>query len=283
MIRSALVRSLPFLLAALAASPLAAAGEGGELAVRFALVVGNRGEAPLPDIGEVLSEKLMADYLSQWDPNSDNPEIRRLFALRGLSEVTRQAARLPAAGGELSGTSRVGEQLWRIEVAVRVAAEVATFDVRLWRDGQLVSAPTIAAKLGEKAIVSVAGESSSLLLFVVVEAERWAAGASPEGKEAAGEEVVRPQLVHRVMPDYPKGEGIEPLQGVVVVAMRIGIDGAVHDARVERGLGPAFDAAALAAVREWRFEPAREKGRPVEVEFRVTINFVPDSSRREPR
>jgi TonB family protein len=279
MIRAAAVRSLLVLLT-LAASPLAAAGSAGELAVRFALVVGTRGDAPLPDIGEVLSERLMADYLSQWDPNSDNPEIRRLFALRGLSEVTRQAARLPAEGGELSGTSRVGDQLWRIEVAVHAAHDVATFDVRISRDGELVSAPTVAARLGEKAIVSVAGESSSLLLFVVVEAELWESGAEP-AKAAAAEEIVRPKLVDRVMPDYPRGEGVEPLQGVVVVAMRVGTDGAVRDARVERGLAPAFDEAALAAVRQWRFEPAMEKGRPVEVEFRVTINFVPDSAKRE--
>ena len=278
--RSAVVGSLALLLA-LAASPLAAAGAPGELAVRFALVVGSRGEVPLPDIGEVLSERLMADYLSQWDPNSDNPEIRRLFALRGLSEVTRQAARLPAEGGELSGTARLGEQVWRIEVEVGVANEVATFEVRISRDGQLVSAPTVAAKLGEKAIVSVAGESSSLLLFLVVEAERWPSNEPAAKTDAAADEITRPTLVHRVMPDYPKGEGIEALQGVVVVAMRVGTDGAVRDARVERGLAPAFDEAALAAVREWRFEPAREKGRPVEVEFRVTINFVPDSSKKE--
>jgi TonB family protein len=57
--------------------------------------------------------------------------------------------------------------------------------------------------------------------------------------------------------------------------LRVEIDGHVSDARIERGLGAAFDDAALAAVRQWRFEPARRAGSAVAADYRVTIRFVP--------
>ncbi|MCM2270085.1 MAG: TonB family protein [Thermoanaerobaculia bacterium] len=264
---------VPLLLATVA--PLAADPAAADLAVRFALVVGNRGEAPLPEIGDVLSERLPADYLSQWDPHADNPEIRRIFALRGLSEVARQAARLPADGGELVGSVRVDESLWRIALDVRPRpnATVAVA-VRISRDGELLAAPTVLTSVGERAIVTIAGTTETRLLFLVVQADRWPVAApDPE----TGDEVVPPKRISHVTPDYPASEKAGGVQGLVVVAMRIDTEGRVRDARVERSLGAAFDEAALAAVRQWRFEPARRAGRAVDYDFRVTINFVPAS------
>jgi TonB family protein len=262
------------LLAVVAAVPTSVGAEGGELAVRFALVVGNRGETPLPDSGEVSIGQLPADYLTQWDPQADNPEIRRIFALRGLSEVARQSARLPADGGELVGSVRVGDRLWRVELDVRPRPNgTAALAARISRDGELVAAPTVLASFGERAIVSTASETEAWLLFLVVQADRWPAAAP---KPSAEDEIVQPRRISHVAPEYPASEKASRVQGLVVVAMRIDTEGRVREARIERSLGAAFDEAALAAVRQWRFEPARRAGHPIEVDFRVTINFVPD-------
>jgi len=38
---------------------------------------------------------------------------------------------------------------------------------------------------------------------------------------------------------------------------------------------PLLDAAAITAVRQWRFQPARdEEGHPLRVTFRVPVRFV---------
>lgn len=64
--------------------------------------------------------------------------------------------------------------------------------------------------------------------------------------------------------------------GRVVVSLRIGPDGAVRAARVVQADPPGvFDAAVLAAVRQWQFEPATYRGQPVEVWATLPIEFQP--------
>jgi TonB family protein len=265
------------LLLATLAVPALRAAEDEALAVRLALVVGNRGEAPLPDVGEVLSDELMADYLTQWDPHSDNPEIRRLFALRGLSEVTRQAARLQPAGGTVAGAARIGATRWRIEMDVQRSGRHARFAARIYRDDELLSAPTILSELGEKAIVSTSSEGDPAFLFVVVQADDWSAVQARLPLPAGATEPVasHPRVITKVPPVYPPSEREAGRQGIVVLALRVDRQGTVGDARVVKSLGPAFDEAALTAVRQWRFEPVRRDGRAVDSELNITINFVP--------
>jgi TonB family protein len=263
--------------------PLPAVAGGDEaLAVRLALVVGNRGETPLPKIGEVLSERLLADYLGQWDPGSDNPEIQRLFALHGLSEVTRQAARLQPGGGTLASTARLGDALWRVEVEVsRGEDRSALFGARIYRGDELVSAPKVRSALGQKAIVSTTSEEDAIFLFLVVQAEPWSAvGARlPSTPQPAGAGDDRARVVHKVNPEYPDSERASRRQGVVVIKITIDEQGAVSDARVVRSLAPAFDEAALDAVRQWRFAPPQRDGQPVASELTLTINFVPGDAK----
>jgi TonB family protein len=267
------------------AAPAATAPAGPPLAVRWALVAGNRGEAPLPDIGQVLSDRLMADYLTQWDPHSDNPEILRLFALEGLSEVTRQAARLAPGAGGVAGSARVGEALWRVDLELAPPRD-GTVVVRaaIARDGELVAAPSVGTSLGEKAIVSTRHDDGTFV-FLVVQVDDWAAvqaarrpgeGSGKAAVAVAGEPgIAIPRVVVKVPPRYPESEKASGRQGAVVLALRVDERGEVAGVRVAQGLGPAFDEAAVAAVRQWRFEPGRRDGEPVAVEMSITVNFRP--------
>jgi protein TonB len=57
--------------------------------------------------------------------------------------------------------------------------------------------------------------------------------------------------------------------------VRVAADGRVLAAEVHSGSGVAeLDAAALQAVRGWRFESALQAGSPVEQEIAVPVNFV---------
>ncbi|MFO7181715.1 MAG: TonB family protein, partial [Pseudomonadota bacterium] len=61
----------------------------------------------------------------------------------------------------------------------------------------------------------------------------------------------------------------------VVVELTIDASGTVTDAQLIEGESP-FAEAALAAVRAFRFEPARRAGRPVPVRIRYTLHFTPE-------
>ena len=86
-------------------------------------------------------------------------------------------------------------------------------------------------------------------------------------------DVEPPRLIRRVEPAYPEAARRARMAGVVVVEAVISARGEVQDARVTRAVSPLLDAAALAAVRQWTYEPARVKGVPVRVYVTVSVTF----------
>ena len=66
------------------------------------------------------------------------------------------------------------------------------------------------------------------------------------------------------------------IDGRVVLEGRIGTDGAMREVRViSPAQHPDFDAAAVEAVRRWRFSQTLLNCVPVEVGMTVYVNFVP--------
>lgn len=80
------------------------------------------------------------------------------------------------------------------------------------------------------------------------------------------------KLVHRVMPIYPPVARAGHISGAVELVGVIGVDGRIRELRVQSG-NPLLVPAALAAVREWIYEPTRLNGEPVEVIAPITVNF----------
>ena len=83
-----------------------------------------------------------------------------------------------------------------------------------------------------------------------------------------------PRKVHNVPPAYPKAMQDQRIQGVVIVEANIETTGCVSDATVLRSVNPTIDAAALAAVSLWRYEPTLLDGAPIPVSMTVTVNFT---------
>jgi protein TonB len=76
-------------------------------------------------------------------------------------------------------------------------------------------------------------------------------------------------------PRYPEDALRERIEGIVRVQVGVGRDGSVTDATVLSTSGhQELDAAALEAVRAWRFQPARLRGVPVVSRVVVPIRFV---------
>ena len=79
-------------------------------------------------------------------------------------------------------------------------------------------------------------------------------------------------------PEYPAQARREHQEGVVLVTVEIGPDGAPGEVALGRTSGfPLLDAAALRAVRRWRFEPAAFAGKAVasHAEIPIRFNLVP--------
>ena len=86
-------------------------------------------------------------------------------------------------------------------------------------------------------------------------------------------EVKPPKLVRRVEPDYPAIAKEARIQGVVILEATTDVYGRVTGVRVLRSVA-LLDEAAVAAVRQWVYEPLVINGRPRPVTFTVTVRFV---------
>jgi protein TonB len=81
-------------------------------------------------------------------------------------------------------------------------------------------------------------------------------------------------LTRRVDPVYPAAARREGQEGTVHLRLEIKPDGRVGKVDVVTSSGfQLLDDAAVAAARKWRYEPAREDGRPVAEWRRVAVVF----------
>lgn len=88
-----------------------------------------------------------------------------------------------------------------------------------------------------------------------------------------------PQPIRTVTPDYPSFARRAGLQGQVLLEVEVLKDGSVGAINVLRSLsaGPGgLDQAAVDAVRQWEFTPAKSSGQPVAVWARIPIEFSLD-------
>jgi TonB family protein len=92
----------------------------------------------------------------------------------------------------------------------------------------------------------------------------------PEPENAQGDYDPRP--VHMPKPNYPLQAFQEGIEGTVLVEILIDAEGRVARSRVVESV-PGLDEAALAAVREWRFIPARKEGKAVPALAHVPVSF----------
>ena len=98
-------------------------------------------------------------------------------------------------------------------------------------------------------------------------------GAPVEPVVRAAGDVKPPRLVKRVEPDYPALAREARIEGIVILEATTDVYGRVVNVRVLRPV-PWLDEAAVAAVRQWVYEPLMLNGRPRPETFTVTVRFV---------
>ena len=87
-------------------------------------------------------------------------------------------------------------------------------------------------------------------------------------------DVMERLLVRKVDPVYPEAARRANIQGVVILDAIVAADGAVVNLHPVSG-PESLSAAAMDAVRWWRFRPYRVQGEPVAVSTSLAIEFRP--------
>jgi TonB family protein len=80
-------------------------------------------------------------------------------------------------------------------------------------------------------------------------------------------------LTRLVVPTYPKEATETRLQGMAVVGVTIGKNGEVADVK-QISAHPLIARAAVDAIRQWRFEPYKLNGEPIDVFAKLTVLFI---------
>jgi protein TonB len=98
-------------------------------------------------------------------------------------------------------------------------------------------------------------------------------GDGEAGAVRLGPGIEAPRKIKDVKPVYPYSAVVGQHRGTVIIEATVGADGKVHEAKVIRSV-PTLDRAALVAVRQWEFLPARMNGDPIAVIVTVVVQFA---------
>jgi protein TonB len=83
----------------------------------------------------------------------------------------------------------------------------------------------------------------------------------------------KPRVVYQPAPIYPPELARKNMQGTVYVLFIVDKTGRTRDLKVQKSTHPAFNSPALKAVKQWKFEPGKRKGKGVRFRMRVPITF----------
>jgi protein TonB len=94
------------------------------------------------------------------------------------------------------------------------------------------------------------------------------------GASAGAASAARPRYASNPPPNYPPEARRLKQQGEVLLRVRVAADGSASEVTLKHSSGfPALDEAAIAAVRRWKFEPARVAGVAIAAEVEVPVRF----------
>lgn len=199
-------------------------------------------------------------------------EQRRWHQALVLSLVLNLFAVL-AAGGMFGLSASVAEELIEVEILSAspqqpVLAAAAIPPTAPAARAQAVPAqaiPAIQSSMEQAEVVqpSFSGEQASLSEQPIVDSGGRATPATAAGTSAASQTtsartVLPPRVLQRVEPAYPQAARQQGLEGTVRVRIEVEVDGSAGSVFIAASSGyDILDKAALQAVRQWRFVPAK--------------------------
>ena len=82
-----------------------------------------------------------------------------------------------------------------------------------------------------------------------------------------------PRVVASVQPQYTQEAKDAKIQGTVTVGVEVNAEGKAQNMYIIRSLDKGLDENAMAAIREWTFQPGEKDGKPVIVAATIEVNF----------
>ena len=267
--RSAAVLVVAFTLAVAGAS---VAGESPELGTYFTLLVGRpdanaTGESILVVPGTVIAsgkaaEQQAADLLRVID------ELKQAYRLPTIEPTASDVVFLKPGGSGKAPSVEGGPQV-KVDL-LALDDEKATYRLTLTEADKTLAEPTMTVRRGGRAIVGSRDGAAAPYLFLVVEP----LPQTPTSR-TGDDSISEPKLLNRVRPTYPAEAKQTRLEGLVLIEVTIGTDGSVTSTKVLRGEPYGLTEAAIEAIKQWRYEPARNSaGKPVSAIGTVTVRFA---------
>ena len=130
----------------------------------------------------------------------------------------------------------------------------------------MVNAPTIGVSMGD-------GHGNGMGLGNGSGIGPGSGGNAGGGARQVGGGVSAPIEIYRVDPEFSEEARKAKLTGDVVLSLWVDSRGRVTHVSVLKGLGMGLDEKAMEAVKQFRFKPAMENGKPVTVELNIDVNF----------
>jgi protein TonB len=93
------------------------------------------------------------------------------------------------------------------------------------------------------------------------------------GVKQIGGGVSAPKLIYSVEPEFSEEARKAKTAGNVLVELVVDPQGRPQNVRVVRGVGMGLDEKAIEAVKQYKFQPAMEAGKPVAVRLDVDVEF----------
>ncbi len=242
--------------------------------------LGHLAAQPLSTAHGRASIEQLASQASQASPEVTSPseELSTATIAIEVVEVVPSASGGGEEGALLPATPEVTRARANVGQLVASSVAIPLPDVH-WEPLPGPRAQRLSAGQDENALQDhIAPQQRPAIATPAAQALAQADSRASHGSEA--DEL--PQVVANAAPVYPPELLAARVEGRVVLRVMVSAAGRVERLSIHQSSGrDAFDQAALASVRGWRFKPAMLNGTPVEYQVAVPVRFVidPDASR----
>lgn len=183
---------------------------------------------------------------------------------------------VPKCRPGFSRSDRVAIEFGPGPAVVKASVTLESGELTLFGEGE----PPYAVALGRRtadlrALLQQAAPSDTSLARALVCTQPFDEPGLSRRAPRVGEYVyveVLPEAIRKVPPVYPDAAREANVDGQVIVQALIGKNGRVSETMVAHSI-PPLDAAAVAAVEQWEFKPARTNGEPVAVWVAIPVKF----------
>jgi protein TonB len=96
---------------------------------------------------------------------------------------------------------------------------------------------------------------------------------TPGITSGSGHRITQPQLIYKVEPEFSEDARKAKFSGMVILAIEVDAAGHPRGFRVVQSPGLGLEQKAIDAVKQWRFKPGYQDGKPVVTSATVEVNF----------